>query len=537
MKTLGMIWGLCVLSGLLQAAEWNFSVPVAAAKKETRAFLWIPPSCERVRGVIFAQQVILEKVALEDPAIREAATRENLAIVFVVPGCLGDFDEKGGAALALQRILDDLASVSGYTEIAQAPLLTIGHSGGAIPAWNIAYWNPARCFGVVGLKSAPIHPPVYAPKSNVDGVPVLCVTGQFESWGVKGHAADWHWHWVRGTLLEFRALGLASLMSELVEPGVTHFGWSGELARYVALFIRKAARARIPEEGPEEGKSVVLKTVSLESGWLGDVAFLSQPRYPVAPYRKFSGDPTMAFWHLDEEIARANEAYGAEQKGKELQMVTFVQDGKSVPTAWLEELKFQPEGDGLTVRVAAGFVSETPPEMSYPTKHSLGHAEGPIRFRLIGGWHGGGEQIGPDTFRLKLDRFFFARPWGSLMVMAYHPGNDRYAYTEQPAGLKFPPVNKEGPAQKIVFAPIPDQKAGSPSLILSASSDSGLPVEFCAIDGPVELEGNVLKLLPIPPRAKYPVRATVLAYQWGRSTEPKLQSAEPVMRSFYLNKP
>ena len=357
--------------------------------------------------------------------------------------------------------MDGLAEVSGYSEISIAPLLTLGHSGGAIFAWNTAYWNPERCIAVVGLKSAPIHPPAYAPKSNVDGVPILAVSGQYESWGVKSHPADWHWHWVRGTLLEFRAIGVESLMSELVEPGVTHFGWDDDLARYVALFIRKAAHYRIPAGEQIPGLPVRLNHLPLASGWLTDPTFLTPPRYPAAPYEQYTGDPTLAFWHLDEELARANEAYGATRKGKELQEITFVEEGKPVPTAWLEELKFAPEADGMTVKVAADFLKTTPPEMSYPRPRELGHAAGPIRFRLIGGWHGGGEQTSPDTFRIKLDRFFFARPWGSLMVMAYQPGDEHYAYAEQPAGFKFPPRNKDGKAQKITFEAMPDQSAGA----------------------------------------------------------------------------
>jgi hypothetical protein len=41
-----------------------------------------------------------------------------------------------------------------------------------------------------------------------------------------------------------------------------------------------------------------------------------------------------------------------------------------------------------------------------------------------------------------------------------------------------------------------------------------------------------LKFTPVPPRAKFPVRVTVVAWQYGRSAAPKLKSAEPVERSF-----
>ncbi|MCS3161951.1 hypothetical protein NXX71_14925 [Bacteroides faecis] len=38
----------------------------------------------------------------------------------------------------------------------------------------------------------------------------------------------------------------------------------------------------------------------------------------------------------------------------------------------------------------------------------------------------------------------------------------------------------------------------------------------------------------IPPRTKFPVKITVVAWQYGRSTEPKVQTAEAVEQSFCL---
>ena len=101
----------------LHAAEWQWSVPTFG--KNARAYLWIPPGCERVRGIIWGQQVILEKNFMEDPKIRAIAAKENLALVFLVPICIGydDFDPKAGGEAKFNRILADLASVSGYQEM------------------------------------------------------------------------------------------------------------------------------------------------------------------------------------------------------------------------------------------------------------------------------------------------------------------------------------------------------------------------------------------------------------------------------------
>ena len=105
----------------IKAAEWQWSVPTFG--KNARAYLWIPPHCEHVRGIIIGQQVILEHCFMQDPRIREAATKENLALVFLAPMCIGydDFDPHGKGEAVFNRILSDLAEVSGYNEIANAP--------------------------------------------------------------------------------------------------------------------------------------------------------------------------------------------------------------------------------------------------------------------------------------------------------------------------------------------------------------------------------------------------------------------------------
>ncbi len=534
---------LLLLCPSLLAAEWQYSVKTD--EKSGRAFLWIPSNCQRVRGIVLGQQVILEARMFEDPEIRAAAERASLALVLVVPAAIGEYDEKGKGAETLQSILDGLAKISGYEELAQAPLLTVGHSGGAIFAWNTAYWNPDRCFGVIGLKSAPIHPPPYAKKARgnfpaaLDDVPVLVVTGQYESWGLPDQDAEYHWRWVRGSLLEFRALGHNALMSALIEPGVTHFGWSDELAHYLAMFIEKAAQRRIPVNPPDPQMGVRLLKIPKESGWLTDPVFPGPPQHKAAAWPEFKGDPYLAFWHIDEEMAYANEIYGAARKGKKLQAVTFVDaQGKAQQPMWLQSVEAQPLNDGLDFRVTGEFVKETPPELSVPLKQTLGHAPGPIQFRLIGGWAGGGEQTGPDTFRVNHDRFYFSRPWDSLIVMAWHPGDEQFAYAEQPCAIQLPDLKKAGKEQHITFALLSDIEVGSRGVTLEAASDAGLPVRFTVIEGPAEISsGNHLEIHSPPPRSKWPVRVTVAAWQAGRAVDPPVHPADPVIQSFLIYHP
>ena len=92
----------------------------------------------------------------------------------------------------------------------------------------------------------------------------------------------------------------------------------------------------------------------------------------------------------------------------------------------------------------------------------------------------------------------------------------------------------EGAAQQITFPPLSDVTNGTASLPLRATADSGAKVYYYVREGPAEIEGDTLRFTPIPPRARFPMKVTVVAWQWGRTKEPKLKSAVPVTRSLFI---
>jgi hypothetical protein len=533
-KLLGTL--IVLACATVHAAEWQWSMDTEG-EKPGKAFLWIPPECEYVRGIFFGQQVILEQAVFEHPQIRAACARENLAILFLVPGRIGydDFGPDGKGAEIYTKIVTEFADISGYAELATAPFLGIGHSGGAIAVWRMGYWKPERCFGVIGLRAAPIGPPKHDPKAELNGVPVLVITGQYETWD-EALGSEHHWRWCRGDILAMRAKWENHLGSVLVHPGAGHFNWDERIAEYVSMFVEKAAKYRLPKEPAPAGEFPKLIELKQEDGWLTDHTLTTPANFETAAYKDYKGDPSMAFWHLDEELAKANEAFG-QSHGKKLQLVTVLDDGKPLKNAWMQSIDLKPMEDGITMKVEAAFVKETPAVFAFPNEpYAIGHAKGPIQYRLIGSWGGGGEQAGPNSFRIKFDRFTFANNRPGLMFMAYHPGDDDYAYTEQPCTINFPKDNRQGKAQIITFAEIADQKQGVEEVELEATSDAGLPVRFAVIEGPVRLEADKLIFTKIPPRAKFPVKVTVAAYQWGRSVEPLVRSAEAVERSFFIER-
>ncbi len=62
-------------------------------------------------------------------------------------------------------------------------------------------------------------------------------------------------------------------------------------------------------------------------------------------------------------------------------------------------------------------------------------------------------------------------------------------------------------------------------------------MRFYVIAGPAIIDGDKLVLTKIPPRTKYPVEVTVAAWQWGRSIEPKVKTAEIVKQTFRILAP
>jgi hypothetical protein len=162
-----------------------------------------------------------------------------------------------------------------------------------------------------------------------------------------------------------------------------------------------------------------------------------------------------------------------------------------------------------------------------PADSPIGHATGggPIQFHRI---EGPIEQIGPSTFRLSLYRGY--SKGDPIWLCATHPGDDRYKSAVQQAVMPVP-ANETGAEQTINFPTIPNQSQTVVSIKLSATSSSGLPVHFFVREGPAEVNGDTLRFLPIPPRARLPVKVTIVAWQWGRSLKPFVRTADPVERT------
>jgi pimeloyl-ACP methyl ester carboxylesterase len=524
--------GLALLAVSAPAATFQYTVPLPGAKGQSTAFLWIPPQAKQVRGVIMGGMTLMEREFAKDARIREACAAQQLAIVFLKCG-LGGPD--------LQKVLDDLAKVSGYRELSVAPLMFVGHSAGGPPAKGLAIRMAGRCFGLVQYRGgAP-----WGGEAVPPGVPTLMMIGQFDEFGgmMRNEAGRETWEGSRDGMAGFRAADERHLSSVVVEPGAGHFAWSDRNAAYLALFIAKAAAARIPETRPVDAdKPVALKDVDHKSGWLTDLTIKTAGEFAPAPYEQYKGDKIKANWHFDKELAEATVAYHAGISGKKDQFV------KWTDPCWVDAgaryffSKLKWVGDGQTLEVHPVYAE------AYPATHSsgqgprwadagkpVGHSNAPILVKQVSGPL---VVTGPNTLRIKYDELAPATEAARPTFMAYSVGDAEYRYTEHvgmmPRGFGG---LTGGKPQTITFPPMGKLKADSAPVELKASSDSGLPVEFHVGYGPASIVDGKLKVADLPARASFPIEVKVVAYQFGSGVEPLIKTATPVEQTIMVEKP
>ena len=546
-----LLIGLVLLSAVAtraSSAEWQWSIEVKSVRPENvlaRAFLWIPPDCKRVRAVMVAQYNLIEDGLLEDTAFRRTLAQVGIAEILIAP-TLDTWQNTTNNAVANEKfdaLLKSLGEESGYTELQFAPVIPIGHSAMATFPWNFASWNPRRTLAILSVHGdAPLthltgngHPNADWGDRNLDGIPGVMVMGEYEWWEDRLTPA-----------FAFQAKYPATPLASFCDVGNGHFNYSNQLVDFLGIFIGKAVEWRLPADAPLD-QPVKLKQVDPRQGWLVDRWRHDQAlTAPAAPWGKYTGDRSEAFWCFDKEMARATEKYYDRERGKLPQLTGFMQDRKAIavnPQAFeLVQLKIPPMDATLTFHLQGTFLDSVP--AGNPQKWTgltngtpIGHASGggPVVLSRI---TGPAEQLDADTFAIRFNRLSMTvdRRMGDIWLVASQIGDAKYKGAVQQALMKIPFRLTEGAEQKISFPEIPGQKAGVKSLKLDATSDADVPVYYYVREGPAEIEGGVLKFTKIPPRAKFPVKVTVVAWQYGSTAGPKLKSAEPVEQSFFISR-
>ena len=514
---------LAIAASPAWGAVFQYRADVATDKAPSEAFLWIPAQAKRIRGAVVGGMTLMEREMARDAVVRKACADEQLAIVFLKCGLMKS---------DLQKILGDLAEASGCRELIKTPLMFVGHSAGGPQAKTLAVKMADRCFGLVQYRGG-------GPggRGTLRGVPALMMLGQFDEFGGTMRRADGRetWEGGRDHMAAFRAKDEANLGSIVVEPGAGHFAWSDRNAAYLAMFIRKAARARIGAKGAG------LKQIDYRRGWLTNLTIDAPGEFKPASYEQYKGRKAEAAWHFDEEMARACVAYHAGGFGKRDQFIKW-NDPYWVDAGtrfFFTKLKWV--GDGRTLEVHPEYARVYPPQYKGRGPRWLeagkpaGHSSAPIRVRHVSGPV---VAVGANTLRMRYDALSPAGSGARVTFLAYSAGDKDYRYTEivgmMPRGFGG---LKKGKAQTITFPPIGNIKADAGPIALKATSDAGLAVEYYVAYGPAVIAGGKLKISELPRGATFPIKVKVVAWQFGRGVEPPVRTATPVTRTIRIEKP
>lgn len=515
------------------AAPWQWSVEIKELiSEETNAhpsaYLWIPENCKQVRAVIVGQHNMTEETIFEHPGFRKNMAQLGIAEIWITPGIDQRWDVTKGTQQIFETMMKNLSEISGYTELEFAPVIPIGHSAMATYPWNFAAWNPERTLAVLSIHgdSPRTHLTGYGSANldwgnhTIEGIPSLMVMGEDEWWEDR-----------LITSFDYRREYPNAPLSFLADAGHGHFDISDELIDYLSLFLKKAVQYRLPNHSPSN-TPVLLIPVEAKNGWLADRWRKNEkPTAEAASYDKYKGDKTHAFWYFDKEMADATEKYYANERGKTEQYIGFEQKGKLITFNPKSHVRmspsFQPEADGVTFHLKAVYTD------TLRNEYSQKHSTRPIRMSRI---CGPVEVVNDTTFTVRFYRMGLdnLKRTGSICLMASVKQDHSYRSAVQQVEIRIPYRNKEGIPQRIIFPKLSDVKASVKEITLKGTADSGLPVYYYVKEGSAEIKGDKLVLTKIPPRAKFPVKATVVAWQYGRSGEPKVQTAEAVERSFYI---
>lgn len=482
------------------------------------AYLWIPEKCERLRGLLVLCNNVPEHTLVGHEAIRNVCAEMNLGIVWSVP-TFWNFakDAKGQERVSadlLQRLLEKLADCSGYNEVAKVPWIPIGESGHLLMVCGLVDQMPERCIAAICVKNPQIP--------NNRTVPMLWTFGSGQEWGQRDTDIRETWRNFRPSYdgwVKTRAQSDWPL-SIVIEPGTGHFFCTDRMARYFARYIRAACGARLSEDG-----KLRLKPVSINDGFLADLPLPDREPSPPVACKEFSGTNRQKAWFFDEALSlEAVEIGRADWKATTpLACVVAVKNASARPFA------FNSVTEAVVITDSEFFLTPCWLDVLPDGFKSAGAplaTPGPLP--EIEWICGAVEPLGEGRFRVACDRTW---PAAACYLALRSDGVEGIRRSIQPVAVKLL-RNKEGTSQRIVFRDIPDQHAGSAAIPLVAESDAGLPVRFYVESGPAIISDGVLKLTPVPPRAKYPVQVTIAAWQWGRHEEPKIAEAAVVKKVF-----
>jgi hypothetical protein len=537
--------------------EGEFSGWPDGSKTTARAYLWVPEECKKLRGILVLCANVPEMMLAGHEQIRKVCRENDLGIVWC-PQSFMNFKRFGPdkkmanteSVAFLQQLLNGLAETSGYPEVATVPWIPIGESGHLLMSDALVEAAPGRAIAGIWLKNNHLPP-------HDRTTPALVVFGSAQEWGQD--KPDTNKNTTFMNRWASNATGYEMVVNErkahpdwaltyAIDGQSGHFDCSEKVASITARYIENVTKARLPKDG---GTNLV--PVDMTQGFLADMPAPGHTNSPATAWNDTQASNRAVPWFFDKESAVEAQSLGLVNWKAKSQLPAFADtNGTVMPFIFngISSIAINAQPKPYT-NAATGAVTNAPVIITDPdgiTFHLKGLLLDKIPETFVGAgageklektpgepvveWMNGCiEPLGNGTFRIAVDRNW---PNVANYMAVRQPGTDDVRGVVQPAGVSVKEANSEGNAQKITFDPIPDVKAGTESIQLKATSDSGLPVRFFVDAGPAIIQGDKLVFTKIPANAKLPLTVTVGAWQFGRWAEPKIKKADIVKQSFRI---
>lgn len=537
--------------------EGEFSGWPDGSRTTARAYLWVPEECKKLRGILVLCANVPEMMLAGHEQIRKVCRENNLGIIWC-PQSFMNFKRFGPdkkmanteSVAFLQQLLNGLAATSGYPEVASVPWIPIGESGHLLMSDALVEAAPGRAIAGIWLKNNHLPP-------HDRTTPALVIFGSAQEWAQD--KPDTNNHTTFLNRWASNATGYEMIVNErkahpdwplsyAIDGQSGHFDCSEKVAGMVARYIDNVSKARLPKVG-----STNLTSLDLTKGFLADMPAPGHPLSPVKTWNEMPPSNRAMPWFFDRQSAEEAQALGNINWNAKTQLPAFSDTkGTVMPFIFngISSIAINAQPKPYT-NAATGTVTNAPVIITDPdgvTFHLKGVLLDKVPETFVGAgageklektpgepvveWMNGCiEPLGNGTFRIAVDRNW---PNVANYMAVRQPGTADVRGVVQPAGISIKEANSEGIAQKITFDPIPDVKAGTESIQLKATSDSGLPVRFFVDAGPAIIQGDKLVFTKIPANAKLPLTVTVGAWQFGRWAEPKIKKTDIVKQSFRI---
>jgi hypothetical protein len=262
-------------------------------REEVRFDLWLPNDVPTVRGIVVMSGHGSGESLYRRADLRKLAKELHLGLFKFV----GNPMQRGfwPKSLLFER-LKTFGAQSGHPELQHAPLFLYGHSNGTGFSAIFASYEPQRVWGWVSMRPG-ITFQVYQP--GAAQAPGLVIFGEDDSFLARPSREE--------NLAVVPALrqNHRALWNLAVEPRTGH-GPGEKTWPLVFSFLRHSFTARVPADADAKNGPVKLRTLTLQSGHLGQ-NWQTKPggyqKLPIAPFADFSGDKTSASWLLNAAYA------------------------------------------------------------------------------------------------------------------------------------------------------------------------------------------------------------------------------------------